>query len=245
MKLPSLREASRPREFYSGSKKFYCLNFQAVCHSNCKFIAVSCCTVGSTNDHNAFEAWCLKDLCVSLPFPFHWVGDAAYVCTETLMPPYGGINMHIMAPSKFATNFFISQLRVTIERCFGIFIRTWGVFWKPLEFSLAHVFEILHACVRLHNLLRDPCWQNVPVLTNKYNPPQHVDMNAAGQLLDPLWTNPLRDLPLNDVGVQPDDGGSICGSSLRNRIKRHYRTTKFRHNYQTSSPYSSQRGLVI
>ena len=64
------------------------------------------------------------------------------------MTPYLGIQLHIIAPHKEAFNFFHSQLRITIERCFGVFIRRWGIFWRALSFvDVGFVAEIDCACL--------------------------------------------------------------------------------------------------
>jgi hypothetical protein len=40
--------------FYNGNKKSHCLNMQAVCDANHRFIAVCCKHTGNTNDIDAF-----------------------------------------------------------------------------------------------------------------------------------------------------------------------------------------------
>jgi hypothetical protein len=44
-----------------------------------------------------------------------------------------------------------SQVRITIERALGIFVRRFSMFWKPLQFRLQLVTKIVEACSRLHN----------------------------------------------------------------------------------------------
>jgi hypothetical protein len=72
-------------------------------------------------------------------------GDGAYVETESMMCPFPGINLHLYAVLEEAFNFWFRQIRVTIERTFGIFIQRWGIFWKPLRFNIPLCFEIIHA----------------------------------------------------------------------------------------------------
>ena len=104
----------------------------------------------STNDVDAFESSELKRMLESLTFPYHVVADGAYVCTENLMTPYPGVNLHIDCPPEDWFNFYHSQLRITVERLFGIFIMRWGIFWCPLRYDLEKALIIIHACVRLH-----------------------------------------------------------------------------------------------
>ena len=57
------------------------------------------------------------------------------------MIPFPGANFSVTHPSKERFNFWQSQVRITIERTFGIFIQRWGIFWKPLKFSLSNCVE--------------------------------------------------------------------------------------------------------
>ena len=88
----------------------------------CNFNAITINHVGSTNDANAFDESILKELCSALPYPFHWNGDAAYTVTEQMMFPFAGLHLHLTDPPKEWFNFWHSQLRIIIERTFGIFI---------------------------------------------------------------------------------------------------------------------------
>lgn len=140
-------------KYYSGNKKFYCFNMQGVCDSTCAFIAVTCKHTGSTNDGDAFKYSSLMPFCTAQAFPYHWLGDNAYPLMESLLIPYNGINLHVICPEKESFNYWHSQLRITIERCFGIFVRRWGILWKALQFEFSFIPEIIHCLARLHNLL--------------------------------------------------------------------------------------------
>lgn len=182
----------------SGSKKMVCLNMQAVCNSKYLFTAVTCMHVGCTNDANAFETCSLKDLCASLPFPFHWNGDNAYTLSESLMIPYPGQNLHITHPSLEAFNFYHSQLRIWIECTFGIFIRRWGILWKPMEFDLNFQFEIIHALCRLHNF----CMQRaLPISNHRVSSTSNIEVNADGRLIDDRWRAGIVPIQLNENTV--------------------------------------------
>lgn len=67
------------------------------------------------------------------------------------MIPFSGVNPETEIELE-SFNFWHSQIRITIERCFGVFIRRWGIFQKPNRYDLLFFFEIVHACARLHNL---------------------------------------------------------------------------------------------
>lgn len=148
---PTRKETSHQLAYRSGSKMKYCLNMQAICDADLIFEAVTCMHAGSTNDVDAFNTSALKALCESLPFPYHYCGDGAYCDTEQMMTPYAGTALHLIAPEKDSFNFWHSQVRITIERCFGVFVRRWGILWKPMAYRIAFVCKVVHACARLHN----------------------------------------------------------------------------------------------
>lgn len=183
--VPSRSETKNQTAFYSGSKKFYCVNLQGICDANREFVGVSCKCTGGTNDVDAFGLSDLKAMVDSLPFPYHINGDGAYVVTETVMTPFGGINLHITYPSKDSFNFWHSQLRINIECAFGMFIQRWGIFWRPLQFSLKNAFAIIHACIRLHNF----CVQRrLPaVVARNVQIPSIAMVDQDGVLIDDIW----------------------------------------------------------
>jgi hypothetical protein len=130
------------------------MNVQAVCDADCKVIALTVKHCGSTNDASAYVSSELKTTCESQSYPYHWVGDAAYPLSTTMMVPYSGTKLHLLDPPKDWLNFWQSQVRITIERCFGIFMKRWGIFWKPLASpKLENSIAIIHACFRLHNFI--------------------------------------------------------------------------------------------
>lgn len=133
---PKKKEVKNVVRFFSGSKKTHCLNLQGVGGPDLLFSTYTCKHVGSTNDADAFENSSLKQLNEALPFPYHWVGDAAYTGTECLMIPYAGSDLHVSCPPQEWFNFWHSQIRITIERIFGIFIMRWGIFYLLGPFTI-------------------------------------------------------------------------------------------------------------
>lgn len=95
---------------------------QAVYDANCKFLGVAVRFVGFTNDNTCFENCSLSKTALELPQLYHWVGDNAYVDSPYMITPYLGNNLHVTHPAKDSFNFWHSQIRITIERCFGIFV---------------------------------------------------------------------------------------------------------------------------
>lgn len=200
IRAPSNAEVMNQSRFYSGSKKKYCLNMQGVCDAKCRFIAVTCKHVGSTNDAVAYVQGSLKDLCEAQKFPFHWNGDNAYTLSESMMIPFPGANLSVTHPPKEWFNFWHSQVRITIERTFGIFVQRWGIFWQPLKYSLPNCIKIVHACCRLHNFCIN---RNLPVIAAHHKPADVALTDNSGRLSDNTWrlnTAPTCDWDTENTG---------------------------------------------
>jgi hypothetical protein len=208
IKIKTLKksEVLNTARFMSGSKKKMCMNMQGVCDARTRFIAVTMKHVGCTNDSEAFQTSSLSTTCNSLPFPYHWNGDNAYTLSQTMMIPFPGKNLNVIAPYQEAFNFYHSQIRIHIERCFGIFVRRWGILWKALEYDLSFQFEIVHCLCRLHNYCID---NNMPIINDNRNIPAGAALDDDGVLVDPFW----RDVSSSDLGST-----AAAGNAVRDRI---------------------------
>jgi hypothetical protein len=195
-----------------------CMNMQAVCKSDNQFSAVTCKHVGCINDANAFETCSLKGICESLPFPFHWNGDPAYLSSRTMVIPYPRTNLHIEAPYLEAFNFYQSQIRILIKFTFGIFVRRWGILLTALGFDLDFQFEIIHALCRLHNFCIQ---QKLPIINDRPGEPITVD----GRLSDPSWRASIKAEALSNShgsnAVRDDITEKIEALDLR-RVRSHH-----------------------
>jgi hypothetical protein len=83
-----------------------------------------------------------------LPPTYFGVGDDAFVNSDTLLTPWSGRGLTIFQDSF---NYHLSSMRQTIERAFGMFIRRWGIFNRPLTVALHKWGFIADVCARLHN----------------------------------------------------------------------------------------------
>jgi hypothetical protein len=83
-----------------------------------------------------------------LPPTYFGVGDDAFVNSDTLLTPWSGRGLTIFQDSF---NYHLSSMRQTIERAFGIFIRRWGIFNRPLTVALNKWGFLADVCARLHN----------------------------------------------------------------------------------------------
>lgn len=214
----SPRKVQNQLMYFSGGKKKFCVNMQAVCDANCIFIAFTCMHVGSTNDCTAFATSSLKDLCESQPSPYHWMADAAYPLLRTLIVPFPGAALR---DHEDAFNFYLSQLRITIERAFGMLVQRWGIFWKKLKFDIPFCCEIIHACVRLHNF----CIRRGMPIINQQHIPARAAVDANGALTHEDWrtVDPEGRVPAENVNyLRQHIVEEIIGRSLsrENRIQR-------------------------
>jgi hypothetical protein len=133
------------------------LNFQAICDHRLKFIWVGMKWPGATSD---YMAWVTSALCRSLednPLTkkirtgFTFVGDNAYVKKMFMAVPLKGVR----GGYEDAYNFYLSQLRITIERAFGVLVHRWSILRAPLALPLQKVGPLVESLVRLHNFCID------------------------------------------------------------------------------------------
>jgi hypothetical protein len=155
---PEAKEVGNVRQYWSGHKKGYGINMQGICDAQCRFIGFSCNTAGSTNDYVAFRHSFCYGLWPTLPAPFYYLGDCAYPLSPVCLTPFVGTSI---VKEQDTFNFYHSQLRITIERAFGILVGVFGIFHTPLTFSIATSCEVVEACVRLHNFRINQGCQNV------------------------------------------------------------------------------------
>ena len=88
-----------------------------------------------------------------LILPDHSIaGDNAFVENMTMSTPIPGYSV---TDIEDAYNFYLSQLRITIERAFGILVHRWGILRRPLSMSILKVPAIVTCLMRLHNLCID------------------------------------------------------------------------------------------
>eukprot|EP00808_Paulinella_micropora_P029273 g38483.t1 len=106
---------------------------------------------GSTHDQLAYTVSGLDNMLKRLPLKYYLVGDNGYIPHEYLLVPYKGKFIRRIDPYKDSFNFHLSQLRIHVERAFGMLTARWGILWKPITTSFAGTLVILTSCFRLHN----------------------------------------------------------------------------------------------
>ena len=80
----------------------------------------------------------------------YFIGDSAYALRSFLVTPYDNA-VHGDGEDNF--NFYHSSSRIVVECTFGEVDMRWGIFWKPLKFSLEKNALIIDASLRLHNFI--------------------------------------------------------------------------------------------
>ena len=152
----------------------------------------------------------------------YWIAkDAAYVSTPGLLAPWPKRAFHgedgVYADSF---NFYQSSHRIDVGKSFGILLRRWGLFWKPVQYHINDVLPILSAAMRLHNFciendgpriwrtgssfqemqmetdISDRCWESASAL-------RIASQGSQGTRRD-LETSDLRTIPtrsLKEAGI--------------------------------------------
>jgi len=125
IKVPSRTETGNVKAYFSGHYQTYGINVQAACDYKCRFVYAATAAPGGANDIAAFRKIGLCEMIQKLPPKKFVVGDNAYICSETLLTPFSGVEKE--DPAKDAFNFYLSQLRIRIEQTFGLMTQKWRI----------------------------------------------------------------------------------------------------------------------
>jgi hypothetical protein len=139
------------RAFHCYRKDKFGMNLMAGCDHLCRFRWADLKHPGTTSDYLAFATSPLglkleHDNNGILKVGYTMVGDNAWVPREWMAVPIPG---HCISEYDDAYNFYHSQVPITIERAFGIFVHRWGILRRPLSISL------VFALMKLHNYCID------------------------------------------------------------------------------------------
>jgi len=117
IKVPSSSETGNVKAYFSGHYQTYGINDPATCDHKCRFVYAALVEPGGANDVAEFKKTKLGRI-QKMALRKFVVGDNAFVCYETLLTPFFGVEKD--DPSKDAFNFYLSQLRIRIEQTFGL-----------------------------------------------------------------------------------------------------------------------------
>jgi hypothetical protein len=157
--MPSLSEClcmnRRQANFRCHRKDKYGLNLQAICNHNLKFTWIEMKWPAATSD---YMVWVTSSLAIELDNDVEklieggtLVGDCAYVKKLYMATPLKGF----LGGHEDAYNFYLSQLRITIERAFGVLVSQWAILHSPLICPIAKVSPLVLSLIRLHNFCID------------------------------------------------------------------------------------------
>jgi hypothetical protein len=145
--------------FNCSRKDKYGLNMQAICDDELRFLYIDLSWPGSTAD---YLAWITSSMCQEIELSltsrlprlkkgFTLVGDNAYVRTTYMAVPIKACKTEV----EDSYNFYQSQLRITIERAFGVLVHRWSILRGPMNVPLFKVVPIVHCLCKLHNYCID------------------------------------------------------------------------------------------
>jgi hypothetical protein len=151
------------RKLKCGEASFFCsrkdkfgLNMQAICDNKLRFRWIDITWPGCTAD---YMAWVTSSLYSKIESDKNsvigtvirkgmtLVGDNAYVQSSTMSVPFKGYVNDI----QDSYNFYQSQLRITIERSFGVLVHRWAILRGPLVVPVHKVAPLVNCLCCLHN----------------------------------------------------------------------------------------------
>ena len=148
---------------FRNRKGCYAVNALGFCDAWCRFRYFEVSWPGSTNDITSYRQTKLYSW-----FQDNLIDDCFHMMLDEAYGSVGG-NQHLSPFTKHqlikarkesnlkyckmkeAFNNILSSQRITIERAFDIFMRKWGIMWRPLEHSLGTNLMIIKVCSKLHN----------------------------------------------------------------------------------------------
>lgn len=194
------------RAFFNGHYYHYGVNVQACCDHLRRFTSVCVALPGGQLDVSAHKVNPFAKRIQSLPLGYFVAVDNAYSVTKHLLTPFSG-NLK-QQPRLGNFNFYLSQLRITIERAFGQVTSRFLILKRPLSYKLWKIKLIFVSCSILQNFC-----------INRREEEFHIDGNegdgSEGDSYDPFIDEPFRYVNAPDI-----PGESTLRRLLVNKIER-------------------------
>jgi hypothetical protein len=208
---------------FRNRKGMFGLVIFAGCDHKCRFRMFSPKFPGATNDS---LAWPLTDFCIRnvsaglIPEGYFIACDEAVTADEVVLTPYGGRGL---GPWRDSFNYHLSAMRQCIERAFGIYIRRWGIFWRPLIFHHSRWSLVCSVCAKLHNLCIDFEVTRPPVFGDEGG---HIEVMPEDEDDEDDGTPVLNRYESENLGEWPENADN--SSVYRNKITSWLRDNQFR-----------------
>jgi hypothetical protein len=140
--------------FYSG-KGYFSINVQVIVDKQKKLLFRSIKLRRAEHNSTAFKTtilykWFLINWRELVSKGLHFIGDSAYPLKPFILIPYDN-TAHGTPGDNY--NFFHSSLYIAVECHFGKVDLWFGIFWRPLKFSLKANGHIIDACLWLHDFI--------------------------------------------------------------------------------------------
>ncbi|XP_052219114.1 putative nuclease HARBI1 [Dreissena polymorpha] len=138
---------------YVNRKHYHSINVHATCDRDGNFTSMNACWPGSCHDAHVFRMSNVgRHLDANHQDPGRgWLlGDSGYPCRPFLMTPI----LHPRNEAEERYNQAHISTRNIIERCFGVWKRTFHILHVEIRMKPAKVTRIVLACAVLHNMRR-------------------------------------------------------------------------------------------
>ena len=173
---------TQPGDFFS-RKGFFAINVQVIVDRYKRVIYKSILCRGAEHDSSAFKASDIYRLLMEKRTllekeGLYFIGDSAYALRSYLITPYDNA-IHGEGEDDF--NFYHSSSRIVVECAFGEIDMRWGIFWRPLKFTLERNATVIDAALRLHNFIIDSRLEQTGEVSNA---PEKSDFDIHRQDID-------------------------------------------------------------
>ena len=147
-----------PTKFYC-RKQFYAINCQVCCDADRRVTNVSMLSPGAVPDTLAFFKSNIHRAISQgkVPAKYHFVADNAYPDSDSILTPYTRRDLPYDVNGQMDNyNYYLSQLRINIECCFGMLVNRFPILLNALTTTkLSTATKTFMVCCILHNLCID------------------------------------------------------------------------------------------
>ena len=150
MLSPSEKDVPNPMRYHVARKGEYALLCMAGCDAARRFQFFDISQAPTTHDSMAWSGSTVGQAVMAgkLPGDFFVSGDAAFSTGPSVITPSG-------EPAHDDFDYHQSSNRMPIECAFGILVRRWGIFWRPLSMRFDRRALVVEVCMKLHNFCID------------------------------------------------------------------------------------------